>query len=53
MFSQMLEWLASLSVVSHCSDSLVEEAVGEKRAAISLVETEEEGYLASEVTFFF
>ncbi|GFQ00201.1 probable inactive shikimate kinase like 1 chloroplastic [Phtheirospermum japonicum] len=32
-----------------CSDSLVEEAAGGKSAAVSLIERDEEGYLASEV----
>lgn len=37
-------------MVSFCSDSLVEEAYGGKPAAVSYIERDEEGYLASEVT---
>lgn len=39
-----------INCYANCSDSLVEEAAGGKTAAISYIERDEEGFLASEVT---
>lgn len=43
--------VASISPMSFCSDSLVEEVAGGKSEAISYIERDEDGYLASEVSF--